>query len=119
MNEVTPELIAQIATRLYNEIPGANRIPKTEAEASQTASEAAGAPAGAAGFPATGVSCPPPRRLSAAFTQAAGSRARRRTACRRLCKGLRTGRFDPMTAVAGRTRPRTTPPPVAGRETRP
>jgi cysteine desulfurase / selenocysteine lyase len=30
MNEVTPDLIAAIATRLYNEIPGAASIPKTE-----------------------------------------------------------------------------------------
>jgi cysteine desulfurase/selenocysteine lyase len=51
MNEVTPDLIAQIATRLYNEIPGVNRIPKTEAEASQTASEAGGWPAGFAEIP--------------------------------------------------------------------
>ena len=34
MNEVTPELIAQIATRLYNEIPGANQVPKTDSEPS-------------------------------------------------------------------------------------
>jgi cysteine desulfurase/selenocysteine lyase len=52
MNEVTPDLIAQIATRLYNEIPGASRIPKTEAEASQAASDAAGGPAGLADVPA-------------------------------------------------------------------
>ena len=29
-NEITPELISEIATRLYNEIPGANLVPKTE-----------------------------------------------------------------------------------------
>ena len=28
MNEITPELIAQIATRLYNEIPGAGQVPE-------------------------------------------------------------------------------------------
>jgi cysteine desulfurase/selenocysteine lyase len=32
MNEITPDLIASIATRLYNEIPGANLTPKTEAD---------------------------------------------------------------------------------------
>jgi len=32
MNDITPELIASIATRLYNEIPGANLVPKTEAD---------------------------------------------------------------------------------------
>ncbi len=58
MNELTPDLIAQIATRLYNEIPGVNRIPKTEAEASHAASEAAGAPAGFAEIPAAGSSLP-------------------------------------------------------------
>ena len=46
MNEVTPEMIAQIATRLYNEIPGVNRVPKTEAAVPEAASEAAGWPAG-------------------------------------------------------------------------
>jgi cysteine desulfurase/selenocysteine lyase len=35
MNEVTPDLIAAIASRLYNELPGANRIPKTETDARQ------------------------------------------------------------------------------------
>jgi cysteine desulfurase/selenocysteine lyase len=34
MNEVTPDLIAQIATRLYNEIPGAGEVPKSEADLS-------------------------------------------------------------------------------------
>jgi cysteine desulfurase/selenocysteine lyase len=32
MNDVTPELIAAIASRLLNEIPGANSIPKTDVE---------------------------------------------------------------------------------------
>ena len=31
-NEITPELISEIASRLYNEIPGANLVPKTEAD---------------------------------------------------------------------------------------
>jgi cysteine desulfurase/selenocysteine lyase len=31
MSDVTPELIASIASRLYNEIPGAGEAPKTEA----------------------------------------------------------------------------------------
>ena len=38
MNEITPELIARIATRLYNEIPVANAIPKSESEASSATS---------------------------------------------------------------------------------
>ncbi len=58
MNEVTPDLIARIATRLYNELPGANRIPKTEAEASHAASEAAGWPVESAGLSAVGGSLP-------------------------------------------------------------
>ena len=28
MNEITPDLIAKIATRLYNEIPGAGHVPE-------------------------------------------------------------------------------------------
>jgi len=32
MNEVTPQLIAEIATRLFNELPGANQIPKTDSQ---------------------------------------------------------------------------------------
>jgi cysteine desulfurase/selenocysteine lyase len=39
MNEVTPDLIAAIATRLYNELPGANLVPKTEGEAARAAPE--------------------------------------------------------------------------------
>jgi cysteine desulfurase/selenocysteine lyase len=34
MNDITPDLIASIATRLYNEIPGANLVPKTESDLS-------------------------------------------------------------------------------------
>jgi len=34
MNDITPELIASIATRLYHEIPGANLVPKTESDLS-------------------------------------------------------------------------------------
>ncbi len=44
MNEVTPDLIAQIATRLYNEIPGANLLPKTDAEAPPALPETASWP---------------------------------------------------------------------------
>ncbi|MDR2849311.1 MAG: hypothetical protein LBW77_02035, partial [Verrucomicrobiota bacterium] len=33
MSEITPELLASIATRLYNEIPGAALVPKTETDA--------------------------------------------------------------------------------------
>jgi cysteine desulfurase/selenocysteine lyase len=32
MSDITPELIASIATRLYNEIPGVNHAPKTETD---------------------------------------------------------------------------------------
>ena len=34
MNDVTPQLIAEIATRLFNELPGANQVPKSESQAS-------------------------------------------------------------------------------------
>ena len=58
MNEVTPDLIAAIATRLYNEIPGANLIPKTEAETPPAVPEAVGWPAGFPALPANTVSLP-------------------------------------------------------------
>ena len=61
MNEVTPELIAAIATRLYNEIPGANLIPKTEAEAPPAVPEAVGWPAGFPRCPRTQSPCLPVR----------------------------------------------------------
>ena len=51
MNEVTPDLIAQIATRLYNEIPGVNRIPKTDSEAIPAVPELSGIPEIPAGLP--------------------------------------------------------------------
>jgi cysteine desulfurase/selenocysteine lyase len=50
MNEVTPDLIARIATRLYNELPAANCVPKTEAEASGAVAEGAVLPARATGL---------------------------------------------------------------------
>jgi cysteine desulfurase/selenocysteine lyase len=58
MNEITPELIAQIATRLYNEIPGSGRIPKTEPEATEIASEGAGFSPNAAEIPAAAMLVP-------------------------------------------------------------
>jgi cysteine desulfurase/selenocysteine lyase len=41
MNEITPQLIAEIATRMYNETPGASQVPKTEAEAGTPVADAA------------------------------------------------------------------------------
>jgi cysteine desulfurase/selenocysteine lyase len=58
MNEFTPELIAQIATRLYNEIPGSGRIPKTEPEATAAASDGAGFSPAAAEIPAAAIRAP-------------------------------------------------------------
>ena len=50
MNDITPELIASIATRLYNEIPGANLVPKTEADLPHALPETGSLP-GAPGLP--------------------------------------------------------------------
>jgi cysteine desulfurase / selenocysteine lyase len=79
MNELTPDLIAAIATRLYNELPGANLVPKTDAEVARAAPEALRAPAGIPsiplgdsfptsflpGLPATPASSPPAAPKSA------------------------------------------------------
>jgi cysteine desulfurase/selenocysteine lyase len=51
MNEVTPELIAQIATRLYNEIPGVNQVPKTGSEEMPAAPDLSGIPEIPTGLP--------------------------------------------------------------------
>ena len=42
MNEITPELISEIASRLYNEIPGANLVPKTETDVPRMVREVEG-----------------------------------------------------------------------------
>jgi len=56
MSNITPELIAAIATRLYNEVPGANLVPKTEADLRKTQADlpefAPQYAAGAPGLPA-------------------------------------------------------------------
>jgi cysteine desulfurase / selenocysteine lyase len=44
MNEITPELIAQIASRLYNEVPGAGAAPTSQASAMQMPSHAGSMP---------------------------------------------------------------------------
>jgi cysteine desulfurase/selenocysteine lyase len=58
MNELTPGLIAEIATRLYNEIPGASLIPKTDAEALPTLPQTAAPSADGADSSAEKMSLP-------------------------------------------------------------
>ena len=58
MNELTPDLIAQIATRLYNEIPAVDRIPKSETGTAEVVPAAARLPAGLPELP--GVKSPVP-----------------------------------------------------------
>lgn len=41
MNELSPDLIAQIATRLYSELPGSHSVPTTEIGAEQVVSQEA------------------------------------------------------------------------------
>lgn len=58
MNEISPSLIAEIATRLFNELPGSNLPPKNEIDAGQLpqgASSVAGSPVD----PTNGVSLAP------------------------------------------------------------
>jgi cysteine desulfurase / selenocysteine lyase len=42
MSDFTPEAIAQLATRLYNDVPGASVVPKTEADARSLPAEPVG-----------------------------------------------------------------------------
>jgi cysteine desulfurase/selenocysteine lyase len=46
MNEITPDVIAAIASRLYNELPGAGRVPKSE---TATPTQSTGCPTGCPG----------------------------------------------------------------------
>jgi cysteine desulfurase / selenocysteine lyase len=46
MNEVTPDLIAAIATRLYNELPGTNLVPTTDGEVGRTVPDIVALPVG-------------------------------------------------------------------------
>jgi cysteine desulfurase / selenocysteine lyase len=52
MHDITPEQIAAIATRLLHEVPGANRVPKTEAELPGAAPDVGALPAAPDAFPA-------------------------------------------------------------------
>jgi cysteine desulfurase / selenocysteine lyase len=54
MNDISPELIAEIATRLYNEIPGAAMVPKTESDLSHLPTEPPAVPAGVPSLPGGG-----------------------------------------------------------------
>lgn len=56
MDEIHPDLIASIATRLLNEIPGMNHVPKSEASARQFPADAAGTIPGVAELPTQSVS---------------------------------------------------------------
>jgi cysteine desulfurase/selenocysteine lyase len=56
MNEITPELISEIASRLYNEIPGANLVPKTETDVPRMLHEVERSPSEVPDVPANGVS---------------------------------------------------------------
>ena len=44
MSDITPDMIAAIATRMYNEIPGAGSVPKTETDVAKASPAAVGAP---------------------------------------------------------------------------
>ncbi len=46
MNDISPEIIAEIATRLFNEIPGATMVPKTESDLTPAGPESLELPAG-------------------------------------------------------------------------
>ena len=56
MNEVTPDLISQIATRLFNELPGSHAMPTTQVDALQMPDQAMSLPtvSPSLAFPAIG-----------------------------------------------------------------
>ena len=65
MNDITPELIASIASRLYNEIPGAGLVPKTESDMPHGFPDSFSLP-GAGGAGARGYSAPSPKAVPSA-----------------------------------------------------
>jgi cysteine desulfurase/selenocysteine lyase len=73
MNEITPSLISEIATRLYNELPGANVIPKTESEARTDLPSALDLPYSPSGFAPQRVSAPQAEEIGPSLSSAAFS----------------------------------------------
>jgi cysteine desulfurase/selenocysteine lyase len=66
MNDITPDLIAAIATRLYNEIPGVNHVPRTDSEAASTLAEASPS---LPGVPALPVDAAVPKNVTPAVAE--------------------------------------------------
>ena len=65
MNDLTPDVIAAIATRLYNDIPGMNHVPKSETAVADLPKEAAGLPGISAAQMPTTSAFPPSSPASA------------------------------------------------------
>ncbi len=102
MNDLTPDVIAQIATRLYNELPGTHSVPTTEIGAQQVISQEA-SPAAlppmhipTMQLPAMPPAAPPDTGAAAGihaqFRPAPSSRRRRPARTRTMaCAGLSNG----------------------------
>jgi len=93
MNDVTPDLIAEIARRLYSEIPGANLIPKTESEARPSAPEMAKLPAGFGEIPSDGSFTPPVAELAPDAQLAPSSGASTVDGVRAFAQKIRTAKL--------------------------
>ena len=90
MNDITPEAIAAIATRLYNEIPGVSHAPKADVAAGHPPAEAIAMPAGFSpispgGSVASEVAEPSPDGLRAFVERIRTARTRSDTG---TCQGL-------------------------------
>lgn len=95
MNDVTPDLIARIATRLYHEIPGMDRVPKTEAEAQGLLPEAVNWPYPTAEVPGSEVFLPAePHKIADAHVSS-GSADGGGDGLRRFVEKIRTTHLRP------------------------
>jgi cysteine desulfurase/selenocysteine lyase len=110
MNEVTPELIAEIATRLYNEIPGANQIPKTESDAMHPPLKGVSVPADLPGASAAIGSVPDATEVSPHVgaapdvSHAPSSASDVNSGVRAFAARIRTAQFRSDRGVCGETR---------------
>ena len=103
MNEVTPDLIAQIATRLYNEIPGVNHVWTTNSEASDDMPDVSGIPEIPAGLP----SLPGVQAVSPETSVAPSVPQIAPTACGRSSNEFDRRRSAPAPASVARCKTRT------------
>ena len=98
MSEITPDVIAAIATRIFNEIPGAADVPKTTTEVPSLATEMTQWPTNVADNPARTIPAATAEVLRPEVSERPSRRSRHRGRCARICERIRTA---PVSAQKG------------------